>query len=535
MSRRPNASPSYSRISEGARWSVELPSMHKFKTAPGVSFIIGIVRLIFGVMITAGCCAASRLPNIVVIVADDLGYHDLGSYGQNRFPTKNTDRLARDGIRFLNAHAPAAICSPTRYSIITGTDPFRRYHTSHVLFNAEPLVIGRNESTMADMLGSAGYATAIVGKWHLGLGDRLPRDPANPGRGPNQVGFDYSFIVPDGHNMFPAYYLENGEIFQSSEVKIEAKTAILDRVGYKLLQNTPVGRWPVLRSNEQIARTLAEKAERFIVENRARAFFLYYPTCAIHFPFEPDRRFIGASGIGLHGDYVMEFDWAVGEVMSLLERLGVADNTLVMVTSDNGGYPQGSATLKDTGHNPNHPWRGAKESAYEGGTRVPFIARWPGRIGPGKSSEEMISLTDLAATLSEIAGATVSTSAALDSKSFASLLLDPQGGEAPRYSMVTGSRGMTAIALRERHWKMIFSPHTEGIELYNLAVDPGEVEDLSLKERRRARGMLDRLNAYFERGSSRPGAIASGSPLRQILSERDARNREIELKFSGQP
>ena len=264
----------------------------------------------------AAMAAAQEKPNVIFIMADDVGYNDLAAYGQMVFPTPHTDQLAAEGVRLTSAYSPASVCSPTRYAVLTGTDPFRRNITSHVLFNAEPLVIESSESTVASLLKEAGYATGVVGKWHLGLGDTLPRDLNHSGRGPNEIGFDYSFLVPDGHNMQPLYYMENGEVEGGVEPPFESALVVQHRVGTQLLQHNPAGAWESRRPPHEIGATLADKVDAFIERNADRPFFLYYTTGAVHSPLTPDARFQGKSGMGLFGDFVMEFEWAVGRVMA---------------------------------------------------------------------------------------------------------------------------------------------------------------------------------------------------------------------------
>ncbi|MFW6124711.1 MAG: sulfatase family protein [Pirellulales bacterium] len=465
-----------------------------------------------------------RPPNIILMMADDLGVHDLASYGQRGFTTPHTDRLAREGMRFTDAHSPSAICSPTRYAVVTGTDPFRRYHMSHVLFNGEPLVIGKQEATVASLLKQQGYWSGVVGKWHLGLGDTLPRDLNRPGRGPNDIGFDYSYLVPDGHNMLPLYYLENGEVEGGTEEPFRSKARLLDRVGYKLVQNEPLGDWENRRPNHAIGARLADRVDAFLERNRERPFFLYYPTCSIHFPTTPDRRFVGQSGIGPHGDYVMEFDWAVGRVLATLDRLGLADDTLLIVTSDNGGYPARDAMR---GHDPNHPWRGAKSSALEGGHRVPLLARWSGRVAPGTVSGQTVSLVDMTATFCAIADAPLPADAALDSFDLLPILLGQAGEEPLRPYTVMGTRGMAELVLRRGPWKLIVAPQRDRVRLYHLDDDPREERDLSGKKPEIVGQLRGLLGQYVGSGSSRPGSEATGTTLESLFRQRDRRNRQL--------
>jgi arylsulfatase A-like enzyme len=460
------------------------------------------------------------------MMADDLGYNDPACYGQKLFSTPAMDKLAKEGIRLTDAYSPSAVCSPTRYAVLTGTSPFRNYRTSHVLFNGEPLVIGTNEKTVASLLKTADYKTGVIGKWHLGLGDRIPRNINSPGRGPNDVGFDYSFIVPDGHNMFPRYYMENGEILGGTNPLFKAEPVLLDRLGYKLLRNEAVGPWDNRRPEDQIGATLADKVDGFIKQNKDHPFFLYYTTCSVHDPQIPDPRFVGKSGMGPHGDFVLEFDWAVGRVMETLDRLGLAENTLFIVTSDNGGLPQ----VKNTNHRPSAPWRGCKESEYEGGHRVPFFARWPKHIPANTISHRMVSLVDLAATAAALTKTGLPKNAALDSFNMLPVLTDT--GDSGRPYIVTGRRGMTRLAIRQGDWKLIVSlPNETKTELFNLREDPGETKNVTTDYPEKTDALRDLLQAYAKRGSSRPDATGTPSGFDQVFSQKEDRNQLITREF----
>lgn len=471
-------------------------------------------------------------PNIVLIVADDLGYNDLASYGQTLFPTPATDQLAKQGRRLTHAYAPSAVCSPTRYAILTGTDPFRRYHTTHVLFNGEPLVIDANEPTIASLLQAQDYRTAVVGKWHLGLGDALPRDLNVPGRGPNQVGFDSSFIVPDGHNMLPAYYLRNGKVVGGTTVPFRFRPTVVEREGYSLLQHVPIGSWENRRPNDRIAETLVAEAVDFITENKDRPFFLYLPTCSIHFPAEPARQFVGRSGIGVHGDFVMEFDWMVGQVTAALSRLQLSDHTLLIVTSDNGGYESGRESLMRTAHDPNRPWRGHKETAFEGGHRVPFLARWPGKIAPGTVGEELLSLTDMTATLCAVAGVSIPADAARDSIDASAALWGQVSASGVRNQVITCTRGMKELAIRDRDWKLILQTESGRSQLYHLAVDPTESVEVGNAQPAQVQRLTRLLHENLAAGASRFGAQGRPATLAALLGERETRNQLLRERFS---
>jgi len=469
-------------------------------------------------------------PNIIFIMADDIGYNDLASYGQQSLPTPSTDQLAQEGMRFTDAHAHSAVSSPTRYSVLTGTDPFRQYHTSHVLFNGEPLVIGKQESTVASLLQQGGYSTGVIGKWHVGLGDTIPRDINHSGRGPNETGFDYSFLIPDGHNMDPKYYIENGQVVRYTPHHYRSKTEILDRVGYKLVQHIPSEEWKNRRPGDKISAMIADKADAFIEKNKDQPFFLYYPTHTIHWPFTPGSQFAGKSGINPLADFILEFDWLVGRIMKTLDRLGLANNTLLIVTSDNGGYGKDRYNGTPISHNPNHPWRGHKSTAYEGGHRVPFIARWPGYIEPGSTNDETISLVDLTATLCAMANIKLQPDDALDSYNMLPALLNEDHKDIRNYT-VMGTRGMEKLVLRQGPWKLIYAHEDEKMELYHLDEDSTERNDLSDTHPKMVKKLQDSLFHYFESGASRPNAKATGNSLDNILMQREERNRMIQKRF----
>ncbi|AQQ08540.1 Arylsulfatase [Sedimentisphaera cyanobacteriorum] len=473
-------------------------------------------------------------PNVIFIMADDIGYSDLAAYGQEYFPTPNTTKLAKQGIQLTDAYSNAAVCTPTRYSVLTGTCPFRKYHTSHVMFNGEPMIIGKDEYNIAKMFKQQGYKTGVVGKWHLGLGKQLPRDINNPGFGPNDIGFDKSYIVPDGHNMKPKYYIEDGEIQGGTKPPFESKIKILDRYGYKLVRHIPKGKWENRRKDDEIGARLVQKAEEFIEQNSENPFFLYFPTCSIHFPIAPDKRFEGKSGIGKHGDFVMQFDWTIGRIMQTLDRLGLAENTLLIVTSDNGGYRNSNAhsSCKED-YRPAAPWRGHKATAYEGGLRVPFIARMPGAIPRAEVSSEPIMLSDMAATFAALTGYTLKPDQALDSFNILPALTAKSSKNEIRPYIIGGDRALNSLGLREGKWKLVYYPDKDKMELYNLEDDPQEKNNLAAKFPEILWRMRALLETHFTSGSSRKGAEGKRKTLSEILQEKQERNKLIEEKFGS--
>jgi arylsulfatase A-like enzyme len=385
---------------------------------------------------------SERLPNIIILYADDLGYGDLASYGARGIPTPAMDRLAREGVRFTDAHATAATCTPSRYSLLTGEYGFRS--RAEILPGDAPALIRPDKFTMADMLKGQGYTTGVVGKWHLGLGDGKVDWNALVTPGPREIGFDYSFLLPSTMDRVPTVYLENQRVVGldpadplsvSYQGKIgdrptgtenpelrrygadrqHSDTIIngVSRIGY--MKGGKAAEWV----DEDLHEVVTGKAVDFIRANRDKPFFLFFPLHDPHVPRMPGKRFQGATTMGPRGDSIVQMDWMTGQVIAELERLGLADNTLVIFSSDNGpvlndGYEDGAAEMLGD-HTPAGPLRGGKYSAFEAGARVPTFAWWPGRIKPGVS-DALLTQVDLFASLAALAGAPLAGDVAIDSQ-----------------------------------------------------------------------------------------------------------------------
>lgn len=379
-------------------------------------------------------------PNIIFIMADDLGYGGLGCYGASEIPTPHCDRLASEGMIFTDAHSPSSVCSPTRYGVLTGEYAWRSWMKNWVLMEHMPLLIDPGKKTVANFLKESGYKTACLGKWHLGWGDHTDADwngELKPG--PLQVGFDYYFGVPYSHNSIPEQqvFVENNRV-----VGLQAGDSIQDPNVLKT----------VMRSLENTATELSIKAVEFIEKNKDQPFFLYYPLTNVHLPHTPHTRFKNKSQVGLYGDFVVEMDWAVGEILMKLDELDLAKKTLIIFTSDNGAKITKEWTLN--GHKPNKYLRGGKAGIYEGGHRVPFIVRWPGRVAPGSSSDEIICLTDLMATCADILNVPLDDDEGKDSKSILPVLLNESLEQPIREHVIHHSvSGMFAIRMGD--WKFI--------------------------------------------------------------------------------
>ena len=470
-------------------------------------------------------------PNIVYVLADDQGYGDVGCFNPNcKAPTPVLDLMAAEGMRFTDSHTSSAVCTPTRYGILTGRYNWRSRLKAGVLTGESPALLEEGRATVASYLKKNGYSTACIGKWHLGLGwhTKDGRELTIEGQdwegdvlkhidytrpvtdGPNDHGFDYSFIIPSSLDIPPYVYLENGECTDvpSEESQIGVDTPYLMRRGMAV---------PGMQA-EDVLPTFKEKALETIRERSGedQPFFLYLPLSAPHTPIVPTDEYRGTTEIGLYGDFVTQIDALVGEILSCLEQQGVADETLVIFTSDNGASPAAKIDeLKQMGHDPNAPWRGTKADLYEGGHRTPFIARWPGMIEPGSVCDQTTCTTDLFATVASIVGEELREDAAEDSYDMTPLMRgEPIEGtfrEATVHHSVSGH-----FAIRKGQWKLLEARGSGGwsypkedeaedlglpeYQLYDMERDPGETTNL-------APGMpekVDELRCLLERYREQP-------------------------------
>lgn len=435
--------------------------------------------------------AQRKLPNIVLVLADDLGYGDTGCYNPNsKIPTPNIDKLAAGGMRFTDAHSPSSVCSPTRYGLMTGRYCWRTSLKKDVLAEGAPYHIERGRLTLPAMLRSQGYTTGMVGKWHLGIGDKQGwsyQDPWEPG--PMAAGFDYSFMLPGVNSTGPHAFVENGKL--QGPLRAEPRN-------FRVYQRTRIIRQAEDWSDEAIGPRITEKATGFIGRSAVsgKPFFLFFSAIAPHAPNTPAPQAKGKSQAGLRGDHVFELDWSVGQLMAKIEATGQAENTLFLFTSDNGGAPWDEAG-ETFGHNSAGLLRGYKSDAWEGGHRVPFIARWPGVIPAGGPNKQLLDLADLMATFAAITGAKLPDNAAEDSFNLWPAFTNATMPNIRPFAIHHSCAGYFAI--REGDWKLIpiadtpgdervyssekqpkgreLHPHAPGSppgELYNLADDPGE-------------------------------------------------------------
>lgn len=457
----------------------------------------------------------AQRPNVVVIYADDLGYGDVSCNGSTTISTPAIDRVAAEGVRFTAMHSTASVSTPSRYSLLTGEYAWRRKGTGIAPGDANA-IITPDRYTLPLMFQQAGYQTAVVGKWHLGLGSG--GYIAWNGRiapGPNEVGFSYSYIIPATGDRVPCVYVENGRV-----VNLDANDPIevsyrrnfdgeptgkdnpelvrlhpspgqghdgsivngIPRIGF--MKGGQSARW----KDEDMADVLTERAVAFIRENRERPFFLYLATHDIHAPRVPHPRFVGKSGMGARGDAILQLDWCVGRISETLRELGIDGSTILIVSSDNGpalndGYSDRDVELLGS-HKPAGPLRGGKYSAFEGGTRVPGILRWPGSVKPGVSSA-LISHVDLLASFAALLRQQLPPGAGPDSQNLLSALLN-KSSKGRRY-LVTQSVS-NVLAIESSRWKYIApkggSPNSQpgssaSAQLYHLASDPSEKENVA--------------------------------------------------------
>lgn len=464
---------------------------------------------------------AATPPNIVIILSDDIGYGDLGCYGATQVKTPHLDRLAREGARFTDAHAPASVCTPTRYALLTGRYAWRQPGTS-IAPGDSPLLIKPGTVTLASALQSAGYNTALIGKWHLGLGATTPDFNADLKPGPLELGFDHAFYIPATGDRVPCVFVEDHRVVgldpadpiavsyaqrlgtdptgaeRPAWLKIKGDKDHSDsiingvsRIGF--MTGGHRARWV----DETIADTLASRARDFIERQTGeKPFFLLLTTHDIHEPMVPNPRFRGTSSCGWRGDVIHQLDWTVGEVLAALDRRGLTQDTLVIFTSDNGGaikdtYDDGTNALHSR-QPPNGILRGDKGHLYEGGHRVPFIARWPARLPAGRESNALLSLVDLLPTCAALVQTQLPTGASPDGVDLhAALLLD--AGAQGRSHLVLQNNRQAPLGLRAGDWMYIETRAAP--ELYNLAADLTEQHNLAATEPTRVKALAALLAA----------------------------------------
>ena len=489
------------------------------------SLIGGLLLLLGGLLAIEFQVSAQSpaLPNIVMILADDLGYGDLGCYNdQSKVATPCLDRLAREGLRLLDAHSPATVCTPSRLSLLTGQMAFRVPRGSRVFTGlGGPSLIAKDQWTIPKMLRQQGYSNWAVGKWHLGLTfydvlgkpihDDRPQavERADFSRridgGPLDQGFDRFFgtaCCPTTDWLYA--FIQDDRIVTSPSQMIDQSKLPSHPYSHDCRRGWIAPDFPM----EEVDLVFLKQSQQFLEEHVKatphKPFFLYHATQAVHLPSFPAEKFKGKTQAGPHGDFIHELDWIVGQLMETLDRLGVADNTMVIFSSDNG--PETTSVVRmrtDYDHDPARPWRGMKRDQWEGGHRVPFIIRWPGRIQPNTTSNQLTSLTDIMATLAHLVGAKLPDGSAQDSFNMMPAWLGQDTKPIRPYMLEQAFGGERTLSIRKGNWKYIdhtgsggnryennpelkryilpeSAPDAPG-QLYNLDTDPSESSNLYFK------------------------------------------------------
>lgn len=510
---------------------------------PSNHFIPFPLRLMIApslLMLGAGANGAEKpaRPNVVLIYTDDLGFGDVGCYGAKGVATPNIDRLATEGIQFTDGHCSAATCTPSRFAMLSGQYAFRQKGTG-VLPGDAQIAFPPEMTTLPEIFKEAGYATAVVGKWHLGLGDGSEKLNWNKriAPGPNEIGFDYSFIMPATNDRVPCVYVENGDVVNldpDDPIEVSYKKRIGDaptgkerpdllkqkwskghdativngvsRIGY--MTGGGKARWV----DEDMADTFTGKALDFIDANHKQPFFLYFATHDVHVPRVPHARHVGKSAMGPRGDAIAQLDWCVGALLEKLDALGLTENTMVIFTSDNGpvlddGYDD-NANEKLGDHLPAGPFRAGKYSNFEGGTRVPFLVRWPGRVKAGSKSDALLGQVDMTASFAALTGVAIDNDQCVDSAPALDTLLgkDPIG----RPHLIHERKDY--LSLRQGKWKAILPGKTrDGLGpwenvtipqpgvLFDTQTDPNETTDLAAKHPAQLEAMKKLLEQIREK------------------------------------
>lgn len=457
-------------------------------------------------------------PNIIIYLADDLGYGSITPYGANEtlVRTPALSRLADSGVQFSQAYVTASVCSPTRYGLLTGRYSWRG-RLQHGVVNAyDPLLIEPETETIAEWLQERGYETAHFGKWHLGYKDQPFRDLLGDlSPGPNDVGFDYHFGVPNNMDDLHKVYIENREIYGLRSGK-------LSPYGRSFYGKPYAGYDAPQRNEPEVMENLTERAIRWIdAQDGNKPFFLYFAAVAVHHPIMPSERMRGTSEAGAYGDFIHDVDYSVGQIMDALERRGQLENTLFIFTSDNGGdIPEDpkrpEIQAQDAGLAINGPLRGDKHTIYEGGLRVPLLVSWPEALKQGTSSA-FVTTVDLFATVAEfVSGEVDLQNAAPDSFSFAGALREPGTVGGRPHAVFRDAAGRKAV--RFGPWKLIDNHFPKDgkqkgqLELYNLEDDPSESENLAGEHPDVVDEGLKLLKAIVEAPSTRLNQTAGASP-----------------------
>uniref|UniRef100_UPI00404960C6 sulfatase family protein n=1 Tax=Daejeonella sp. TaxID=2805397 RepID=UPI00404960C6 len=459
-------------------------------------------------------------PNIIYILADDLGIGDVSIYNKDsKIQTKNIDALAAEGMRFTDAHSGSAVCTPTRYGILTGRYAWRTHLQNGVLWGYDTALIARDRYTLANLFKNKGYSTACIGKWHLGLGWQKDKndqvDFSKPlSTGPNSAGFDYSYIISASLDIPPYVYIENQQVTSTTIENIK------ENKGAGFWREGPIGKG---QKHSDVLVDFTNKAIAYIqnqASKKAGPFFLYLPLTSPHTPILPTKEFEGKSGINAYADFVLMTDAVLGKIKAVLQQTGLDKNTILVFTSDNGASPMADfKTLESKGHFSSAGYRGAKADIFEGGHRIPFIIKWPGKITPNTMSSQTISLTDFMATAAKIIGSQLIDNQAEDSYSLLPILLN-KPNDYKRESIIHHSID-GKFAIRKGDYKLILARGSGGwsaptesdavklklqpIQLYNLKSDKKEQFNLAASMPLVVKELTELLQKQIQSGRSTEG------------------------------
>ena len=492
--------------------------------------------------------ADAETPNVIVVMADDLGYGDVSCYGATALRTPHIDRLADEGVRFTSGYCSASTCTPTRYSLLTGTYAFRGERTG-IAPPTAPAIIKPGTETIASILSQAGYATGVVGKWHLGLGgEEGPDWNGELKPGPLEIGFDTCFLLPTTNDRVPQVYVQDHRVLNldpadplwvgKTKPGPDHPTGLTHRDTLKMDwshgHNSTIhngisrigfytGGHAARFRDEDLADKWVEKSVEFIEANQERPFFLFFASHDIHVPRMPHERFQGKTPLGYRGDAIVQLDWCVGELLKTLDRLKLSENTLIVFCSDNGpvlddGYKDG-AIEKIGDHRAGGPFTGGKYSVYEGGTRTPFITRWTGRVKPAVS-EQVVCTIDLAASMAALTGQTLPDGACLDSINVLDALLGEPSAQGRDHLVQQNNGNNGTYALRVGDWKLhrydkktarnviveqeLANTSVPRFQLFNLAEDPAEKTNVIERHPETAARLQSQLARIIDEGRSRP-------------------------------
>jgi len=473
---------------------------------------------------------AQNKPNIIYILADDMGTGDVKTYNKEaKFPTPHIDEMASEGIKFTDVHTSSAVCTPTRYGIITGRYSWRTSLKSGVTHGLTDHLIDTERTTVASYLKEKGYATAAIGKWHLGMdwssndGEKLQKIGHNLDlkapikNGPNAVGFDYYYGISASLNMDPHAYIENTKML-GDLILVETSGEVKDMLG----SGGKAGWVDKNFKRDEVMQTFTNRAIDWMkeVEAKKEPFFLYFPLNAPHSPIVPSDKFKGKSGLSDHGDFCMDVDDTVGQIIAAVEEMGISDNTLIIFTADNGVSPQAKLQpMEDQGHFSSYIYRGLKGTLYEGGHRVPFVVKWPNQISEPFETDYLSCTTDLLATVADIFEEELPDNAGEDSQSFLPVLLGENLKDESRNGIVHHSDA-GVFSIRKAQWKLIFDEGAGSrrvdpkdkpvinpgeIQLFNMENDVVESTNVAAKNLAVVEELKKLMASYISNGRSTAG------------------------------